>query len=177
MPILLGNRCLSCRQQQNFTIWLWELVALEIPRGTTYVHSCVVIRKQDPTESNLYHWYLKCEFMTPYRRHPFYKLLFFIGQLQTQTLFIHLWQIPSLKIDPKATKKKKASFMSTTDTNFPFWQNFFFFKKFFFQNLVKSAIFWPKSKNFGWKFLKISQNISQNFSARNIWFFLKYSCF
>ena len=50
---LLDNRCLSCRQQQNFTIWLWELVALEIPRGTTYIHSCVVIRKQEPTDPTL----------------------------------------------------------------------------------------------------------------------------
>ena len=36
---------------------------------------------------------------------------------------------------------------------------FFFFFFLFFQNLVKLAIFWPKSKNFGWKLLKISQNI------------------
>ena len=36
---------------------------------------------------------------------------------------------------------------------------------FFLQNLVKSALFWPKFKNFSWKFLKVSQNIFPKFSA------------
>ena len=37
----------------------------------------------------------------------------------------------------------------------------------FFQNLVKLAVFWPKSKHFSWKFLKISQNIfPKNFYAK-----------
>ena len=72
--------------------------------------------------------------------------------------------------------------MGATDPNFPFWQiisfSFFFL---IFQNFVKSAIFWPKSKNFGSKFLKISQNIFQNLKTylQKMTFFspLKFSCF
>ena len=57
----------------------------------------------------------------------------------------------------KATKKgKKKLFHGCNRPKLSVLADFFFQ---FFQNLVKSAIFGPKSKHFSWKFLKISQNI------------------
>ena len=54
-----------------------------------------------PYRSNPQHKYLKCEVVTPYHRYSFQKATRFIGQLQIQTCFKHLWHTPSLKIDPK----------------------------------------------------------------------------
>ena len=57
-------------------------------------------------------------------------------------------------------EKKKNLFYGCDGPKFSIWQIIFFFFFFLiFQNFVKLAIFWPKSKNFGSKFLKISQNI------------------
>ena len=68
--------------------------------------------------------------------------------------------------------KKQTSFTGATDPNFPFWQ---IFKK-FFQNLVKSAIFWPKSKNFSWKFLKISRKYFPKFFCKKCQIFFQNFC-
>ena len=63
--------------------------------------------------------------------------------------------------------------MGVKKPKFSIWQIFLFF-----QNLVKSTGFWTKSKNFSWKFLKISQNIFLTFFCKKkVRFFLKFLCF
>ena len=59
-------------------------------------------------------------------------------------------------------KKKKTCFTGTTNQIFHFGR---FFSS-FYQNFVKLPLFWPKSKNFSWKFLKISQNIFPKFFCK-----------
>ena len=50
-----------------------------------------------PYRSNPSQGYLRCEIMTPYHRFSFQKATLFIGHLQMQTPFTHLWHTPSLK--------------------------------------------------------------------------------
>ena len=69
-------------------------------------------------------------------------------------------------------RPQKKPFIGTTNHIFPFWQIFFFFN---FQNLVKSAIFWPKSKHLSWKFLKINKNIFPKFFCK-IWQIFFQNC-
>ena len=65
--------------------------------------------------------------------------------------------------------EKKTCFTGMTDPIF------FVLAVFFPQNLVKSAVFWPKSETFCWKFLKIYVKMfSKNFSAKNVLFFRNF---
>ena len=84
------------------------------------------------------------------------------SQTKVHTLTISCKPYPeTTTIRPQKKKKKKKTLFYRR--NRPKFSIFFFIFPYFccccFQNLVKSAIFWPKSKNFSWKFLKISQNI------------------
>ena len=59
--------------------------------------------------------------------------------------------------------KKKNPVLRARPTKFFLLADFFLP---FFQNFVKLPLFWPKSKSFSWKFLKISQNIFPKFFCK-----------
>ena len=98
--------------------------------------------------------------------------------LSKSLVFWILWIGRSLYIN-RAMKKtsliirprgKKKMFYGRERPNFPFWQIFFSSLFRFLQNLVKSAVFWPKSKNFSWQ---ICQNIFPKFFYKKCQIFFR----
>ena len=70
-----------------------------------------------------------------------------------------------LVVSPREKTNKQTCFSCATDPNFFVLADFVLFCLWFcfcFLIFPKSAVFWPKSSNFSWKFLKISPNIFPN---------------
>ena len=73
-------------------------------------------------------------------------------------------------------EKRKPCFTGATDANFLFGRKLLFFKN-FFQNLVKSAVFWPRSETFGWIFFENKSKYFPKFFCQKYQRFLEIFVF